>query len=269
MFTIPRSLIQNLQREARLLPQEIGYILSPDPGNPSLLIPTRRIIGADHGFVTIPGDHPVTAHTHPISLYGDLQYHPPSDMDYIQSIWDAIRGVAEWNVVVEPNGTWTYRPNTRLITRLVATQPNIRSILGGPLREGELMREMSINENLGDMLDALRNNLGTEGIALAQPPEVLDQIADANGGFIPEGFAPISVAQYIDSVSGALNGRDQGFEVLYYPGSTPVELPVRAFENRRNRGSQRGGRKRLTRKITRRRRRSRSARRKKGAKVAV
>lgn len=254
MFTIPRNLIQDLQREAIVLPQEIGYVFAPDPMNPDMLSPIRRIIGVDHGFVTIPGNNPVTAHTHPVSLYGPLRYHPPSDSDYIQSIWDALGG-AEWNVVVEPNGTWVYRPNAQLIARVLATQPDIRAILGTPLQEGELRRGITVSDELGEIVDAVQNNTGTDGVALSQPPHILREIAQANGGLIPDGFSPLSVSQYIQSVKGALNGRDQGFDVQYYPGDAPVSLPVRAFESavRRHSASQRGGKKRLTRKKSRRR----------------
>ena len=133
--TIPKNIIATLQTEARTLNQEVGYVFEPDPALSGNVTIARRIESQVDGQVTIPGNHPLTAHTHPVSLYGDLKYHPPSDMDYLQSVWNHISGVAEWSVVVEPRGCWAYRPKESLVTLFLSRQPTLKADLGQPMKE--------------------------------------------------------------------------------------------------------------------------------------
>jgi len=94
----------------------------------------------------------VTAHTHPTAIYGELLYHPPSQTDYVQSIWDAIRG-AQWNIVVEP------------IRSFMRAQPSLKEDLGPPLRENEVSSSFYANDSVAEYVDGLNGNLGNDGVA--------------------------------------------------------------------------------------------------------
>jgi len=244
MYIVPSDVIASLQREARLLHDEIGYVLEPSPTGE--LRPVRRYQGTDDGFVTIPGAHAVTAHTHPTAIYGELLYHPPSQTDYVQSIWDAIRG-AQWNIVVEPYGSWLYRPNEKLLMRFMRAQPSLKEDLGPPLRENEVSSSFYANDSVAEYVDGLNGNLGNDDVALSQPPDILEMIREQNDGFLPEAFQPLTVGAYIRSVEMALNGEDEGFDVGYFPGSTPIVIPVNEGYFGVRSGAQSGGKRRRTR----------------------
>lgn len=222
--TIPREIIADLQFEARTLEKEIGYQFVPIGRNESELEILQRFEGDDSN-VTIPGAIPIVAHTHPEKIYGELHYHPPSQTDYIQAIWGAIRHI-EWQCVIEPSGTWAYRPTESLLDQIYEKQPSIAIDLGPPLLNGQTSKSMYVNEELGEILDALEANTSTDGIALSQPPDILAEIKADNDGYLPDGFAPIAVDQYIDNVGMALDGEEAGFEVLYFPGISDIVLPL-------------------------------------------
>lgn len=184
-----------------------------------------RFEGTDAN-VTIPGAIPINAHTHPQKLYGQLRYHPPSETDYIEAIWSAMRHI-EWECVVEPSGTWAYRPTESLMDRIFEKQPNIAMDVGPGLAIGQTSASMYVNAEISDILDAIANNTSTDGVALSQPSEHLAEIRADNAGKLPDGFAPISVEQYIHNIGMALDGDKAGFEVLHFPGTSDVVLPLK------------------------------------------
>ena len=175
----------------------------------------REIVG-DGAYVSIPGAHKVVAHTHPSSIYGDIVYHPPSNTDFKQALISAIRGDLLWDVVISPHGSWAYAPSPALVAEMFKVEPNIKQVLGPPLKEGEGDRDLQVSDDLFGLLDVLENNSGNNGARLA--------------GLAPAALGKLTVEQYIREMHNLLD-EDLGFTVLYFPGDAAIKLPMRQQQN--------------------------------------
>lgn len=224
-YILPMEIALDLIRDSNHQDREHGFIFKKGSGN--RLSVERRIVGKEV-TVTIPGDHTVTGHTHPSYLYGDLRYHPPSGTDYVQSIWDTVRG-AEISMVIEPSGIWVYKPNAELVDYIAKKQPDMLQLLGSALGEGEERREITgVSDDIFDMVDVVMQNTDTSNIALTQPPDVISEIRQMNGGVLPDGYSPIKVKQYLHEIATCVDGEKLGFDVKYF-STMDFDVAEKAF----------------------------------------
>lgn len=206
--TIPQATVRYIQELSRTKTKERGFLFRLN-ANQELEI--KKEFEGDSEFVTIPGSHRITVHTHPTVLYGDLKYHPPTQTDLKEALFSAIRGKLMWDVVISANGSWAYRPSKDLIEEAFAVQPDIVKVLGPPMVEGEKRRDINVNDDLFNLLDVLENNGGNNGARLA-------------GVAAPE-MKRLDLAEYISEMQNLLTD-GMGFEVMYFPGDSAIRLPV-------------------------------------------
>ena len=176
------------------LQNEIGFLFSnDDTGRATNMI----VMNGERNQVYIPGIPSLfDGHVHP-TLYGNLEYHPPTGGDFWGTLQDS-RFRPIHSLVFEPNGVWTYTPNENLRNEYI--------------EQLEKLHQGDEDNKFETLMDVVKTNSANNGARLAGVYE------DENGNVVS-----ISRQKYIQEMK-SLIGDDMGFKVDYFPHGRHVVI---------------------------------------------
>ncbi len=163
-----------------------------------------QLIKGETDGVTIPEEHRFIAHTHPIHIYGDIKYHPPTWTDFMSSIYDYASGTW-WNIVFEQKGSWIFRPNKNLILKIIKIWPTFLKDNAKGLPKGIDQVPLNIPNEFDNLREKIEEIISDLGLKMS------GQTVDIS----------ISVQEYISQIY------DIGFIVKYFPLDTEINFNVK------------------------------------------
>ena len=127
--------------------------------------------------VTMPYNKVVSIHTHPNHPNEErrsYKFYPPSHLDYIESIWGYFKNTAI-DIVIEKSGMWIYIPTQDMIRQITERQPDIYQLLKDDFQEGEIKKEVIVNDNLYKLVNAVQHNSNINNLNLIKNKISLDE----------------------------------------------------------------------------------------------
>ena len=176
--------------------------------------------GRDKGFVFY--NSVVKIITNPREYIKGISYQPPSDIDYINSINDYIKGT-QLTILVDKKGFWLYRPNQNLISLINHLDSNIIKNIK-EIEEGNPGYEFKINDDAKSIMKVISHNVNNYNLFLSYSKDLIK----SNYPEVLPNYKKINLEEYKLYIDNILNDEDvpMGYEVQYLEWSDSLNFMI-------------------------------------------